>query len=147
MRARSPRAVHIHHAGHRPQNRSERRSTEPKSSCPACRQAGVLPRLWLWVAAGQPTAILCREVPCSQRSDFICRSTPGEEMKLWIWSSHLSSPPSSPSSPPSQTNTCLGGSEACRGVSPLRLAAGALALSLDDFGKADSTGPSSCCDL
>lgn len=82
------------HAGRRPQNRPERKSTELESSCSACRQAGVLPRLCLWVAAGQPMAILCREVPCSQ-SDFICRSTPREEMKLWIWSSHLLSLPSS----------------------------------------------------
>lgn len=47
-----------------------------------------------WSAHGHPL----QRGPCSQRSAFICRSTPGEEMKLWIWSNRLLSfhpPPAS----------------------------------------------------
>ena len=50
-----------------------------------------------WSAHGHPL----QRGPWSQRSGFICRSTPGEEMKLWIWSNHLLSfhPPPAPPPP------------------------------------------------
>lgn len=140
-------AVHVYHAGHRFQNRSERKSTEPQSSCPVSPGRCPAPSLAVegcWSAHGHPL----QRGP-AQRSAFICRSTPGEEMKLWIWSNRLLSFHPSPCFPSSHANTRpmwqRGLVQRC-GL-PFQGCHRNFCQSLDCFGKADSTGPPSRCHL